>query len=382
MEEPVRLASFNVENLFSRAKALNRDQWLDNVGDDPADWTDGRRALEYYGELNGLFRKSSYSAADKARMVVLLTALGLAASDESSFVILRKNRGTLLKRPQGGGIQIVADGRDDWIGWLELKKEAVNEVATQNTARVLDLLQADVTVVVEAEDRISLCRFNEQVLKLVGGALFDQIMLIDGNDERGIDVGLMVRGGVTIDFVRSHVDDRDGSTKVFSRDCAEFHLRAGGSGLVVLANHLKSKGYGPPAQSNAKRKAQATRLRAIYDALRTQGIDRIAIAGDFNDTLTSAPLAPLVGAGSDLKDISAHATFNDGGRPGTYGTGAASNKIDHILLSPALWAKVTGGGIERRGVWTASHKWTVLPELTKEAEAASDHAAIWVDLNL
>jgi endonuclease/exonuclease/phosphatase family metal-dependent hydrolase len=378
----MRLASFNVENLFSRAKALNRDQWLDNVGDDPADWTPGHRALEYYGELNALFRKSTYSAADKARMVQLLTALGLAKSDESSFVILRKNRGTLLKRPQGGGLQIVADGRDDWIGWLELQREAVNEVATQNTARVLDLLQADVVVVIEAEDRISLCRFNEQVLKLVGGALFDQIMLIDGNDERGIDVGLMARGSATIDFVRSHVDDRDGTSKVFSRDCAEFHLRVGGSGLVVLANHLKSKGYGQPAQSNAKRKAQATRLRAIYDGLRAQGIDRIAIAGDFNDTLTSPPLAPLLGAGSDLKDVSAHPSFDDGGRPGTYGTGTASNKIDHILLSPALWSKVTAGGIERRGVWTASHKWPVLPELKKEAEAASDHAAVWVDLNL
>jgi endonuclease/exonuclease/phosphatase family metal-dependent hydrolase len=375
----MRLASFNVENLFSRARALNHDQWLDNVGDAPEDWTPGRRALEYYGELNGLLRKANYSPADKTRIIELLTALGLAKNDESKFVMLRQNRGKLVRRPQNAAMEIVADGRDSWIGWLDLQKEAVNETATENTARVLNLLGADVVVVIEAEDRISLCRFNEQVLDLVGGTLYDQIMLIDGNDERGIDVGLLLRGHA-LDFVRSHVDDRDGNTKIFSRDCAEFHLSVGGAPLVVLANHLKSKGYGVPAQSNKKRKAQATRIRAIYDGLRAQGLDRIAIAGDFNDTLASAPLAPLLGGNSDLKDVSAHPAFNDGGRPGTYGTCAASNKIDHILLSPALWSKVTAGGIERRGVWTASHKWQVLPELTRETEAASDHAAIWVDL--
>jgi hypothetical protein len=35
-------------------------------------------------------------------------------------VILRRNRGELVKRPQGGGIEIVADGRAGWVGSLEL----------------------------------------------------------------------------------------------------------------------------------------------------------------------------------------------------------------------------------------------------------------------
>ena len=38
-------------------------------------------------------------------------------------------------------------------------------------------------------------------------------------------------------------------------------------------------------------------------------------------------------------------------RPGTYGSGAKLNKIDYILLSPALWAMVSAVGVERRGVW-------------------------------
>lgn len=45
-----------------------------------------------------------------------------------------------------------------------------------------------------------------------------------------------------------------------------------------------------------------------------------------------------------------HLNSNDP-RPGTYGSGAKSNKIDYMLLSPAMWAMVPTVGVERRGVW-------------------------------
>ena len=54
-----------------------------------------------------------------------------------------------------------------------------------------------------------------------------------------------------------------------------------------------------------------------------------------------------------------------------------------ILLSPALFAKATGGGIFRMGVWggTTGKLFPHDPEITKENEA-SDHAAIWAELNI
>ena len=368
----MRIASFNVENLFERARVMNQD-----------DWAAGRPVLDKYAELNGLIAQPAYTAADKARMVVLLTDLGLANSDESTFVILRRNRGQLLKRPQGGGLQITANGRDDWIGWLDLKTEAVNEIATRNTARVIHDVNADVQVVVEAEHRVSLARFNDQLMPMVGGQPYDHVMLIDGNDERGIDVGLMTRAAFPIGLMRSHVDDMAGGSKLFSRDCPEFHLKlAGGETLVVLANHLKSKGYGSTNASNARRKAQARRVREIYQELRADGLDLIAIAGDFNDTPASDPLSPLLADGSDLQDISAHPNFDKAGRDGTWGNATAANKIDYILLSPALFARATGGGVWRKGAWGGVHGtlWPHYPEVTRAEQAASDHAAIYADI--
>src|SRR2546430_11423983 len=51
---------------------------------------------------------------------------------------------------------------------------------------------------------------------------------------------------------------------------------------------------------------------------------------------------------------------------------------DLVLLSPALFQKATGGEIFRMGVWGGKNGtlFPHFPEITKAAEAASDHAAV------
>lgn len=367
----VRIASFNVENFFSRVRAMNRE-----------DSAEGKAILNEYAKLNARIAKETYTAADKQAMIASLIALGLERSDESKWALLRQNHGKLVKR-SAGEISIVANGRGDWIGWVDLKKEPVNEIATQMTAKVVQEIGADILAVIEAEDRTTLNRFNVQMLR-AAGAEYSQIMLIDGNDERGIDVGLMTRPGHVIESIVSHVDDLAGTDRVFSRDCPEFRIRVGNDVVLVLVNHLKSKGFGTPAESNARRKAQAKRIREIYDDRRAEGVELIVIVGDMNDTPGSDPLSPLLGNGSDLKDITDHPSFESDGRPGTYKNGTASNKIDYLLLSPALFERVTGGKIFRKGVWGGKNG-TIFPhydEMTAEIHAASDHAAIYADIDL
>lgn len=125
-------------------------------------------------------------------------------------------------------------------------------------------------------------------------------------------------------------------------------------------------------------------MREIYDQRRSEGIELIVIAGDLNDTPESKPLEPLLANGSDLRDVSMHSSFLNDGRPGTYGNGTASDKIDYLLLSPALFKRVQGGGIFRKGVW-GGRNGTLFPhyeEMTKAIHAASDHAALWADIEL
>ena len=374
----MRIGSFNVENLFDRAKVM-----------DLSTWDKGREALQDYAELSQLLGQRAYSLTDKARMIELFIDLGMAQQDEGPFVILRSNRGKLVRRPSEGGFVIEADGRFDWTGSLELIHAPVNEVSMQNTARVINDLECDILAVVEAENRPALSMFCEDILPVVAGdnpvsGQFEQIMLIDGNDERGIDVGLLTRNGFRIGPMRSHVDDRDGQgRRIFSRDCPEFHVVTPlGNELLVMVNHFKSKGYGNMAESDRRRGRQAGRVAEIYEERRAQGHDNIVVLGDLNDYLGRAPLRPLI-ENTDLVDISQLTGFDDGGFPGTYHPCTnADDKIDFLLLSPALQPLVRSGGIFRKGMWPGKNnpRWPAYPAIERQGLAASDHAAIWAEI--
>ncbi len=368
----MKLVSYNVENLFLRVRAMNESSG-----------NAGSKAIEVQQRLNALFAKKAYSAADKKEILGLLKALGLDKKDDGGkYAILRQNRGKLLKRPAGKPVEVVASGRGSWIGWVDLKTEDVNEVATRATGRVVKDLNADVLAVIEAESRPALQRFTGGVLKAAGGKIYEHIMLIDGNDERGIDVGVMARNGYEIVAMTSHVDDKDSQGLIFSRDCPVYSVTTPkGNTIVVLVNHFKSKMGG----GDAKRLRQSKRVKAIYEQLKKDGHDLIAVVGDLNDTPDSKALAPLVKQ-TDLQEIGTHPKFDDGhggNRPGTFGNGAAGNKIDYILLSPKLFKKAKQGGIFRMGVWGGKNGtlFPHYPEITKPEEAASDHAAIWAELD-
>ncbi len=378
----MRIAAYNVENLFDRAKVFNDET--------PAAHRD---VLDAHAELNKLFERDSYSAADQARMLVLMEALGILNRDEGPFVRLRRIRGQLIRRPRDRSLarEIVATGRDDWVGWLELKTEAVDETAMMLTARTIFDAGADVLAVVEAESRPTLQRFQRLFADKLGlPETYRHLMLIDGNDDRGIDVALATRAGFPIGRMQSHVDLRmPNGQPVFSRDCPVYEVGTpGGQALFVLPNHFKSKFGGNDPSSRAKRRAQAQAVADIYHRLVAQGATLIVVLGDLNDTPDSPDLAPLL-AGTDLRDASDHPAFtdleflaNNGNRGiGTYGLGNDGDKIDYLLLSPALFAAMTGGGLFRKGAWPGSRpvRWDTYPELTRPHRAASDHHLIWAD---
>ncbi len=361
--------------MFERARAM-----------DFATWAEGKPILEDYHRLNVLIQEPVYTPGIKDELLTILHRhAGLITQQESRYLILRATRGDFLRRPRNKPAEIVANGRADWIGWFELTREAVTAAATANTGRIVGLANADVLGLVEVESRPALTRFNRDVLGALDVERYGHAMLIDGNDDRGIDVGLLTRSGYLIESMTSHVDDTDAGGVIFSRDCAEYVLRTPTNHrLLIMLNHFKSKGYGPVAEAASKRRRQASRVATLYQRRLAQGFNFIAVLGDLNDTPGSDALAPLVAPAVGLIDVTAHAAFTSDGLPGTFANGTASQKIDCLLMSPKLAARAKGGGIERRGVWGGT-KGTLFPHLdtiTTAVEAASDHALLWVDLDV
>jgi endonuclease/exonuclease/phosphatase family metal-dependent hydrolase len=392
----VRLASFNVENLFARAKVLNT-----------ATWEQGRPKLAAFERFNRTAQRRFYRKTDKRQMLrdlETLEVIARASSDRrlirqpntaAQLAILRENRGDFMVERQETGIEIVATGRGDWIGWLELVVEAVDEVAIRMTARVIQDLAAGVLAVVEAEHRPSLLRFNESMLS----NRYRHVMLVDGNDQRGIDVGLLTTARRPIVNVESHVDDRDTKHpdplsrdhRLFSRDAPVFAVRCGDEDLYVVVNHLKSQSRTGDEPPDDLRTRQSTRLAAIYRRLRRDGATYVAVVGDFNrgpdDNGGHPSLEALFRPSLGLVDAFSLPQFDPGPRPGTFQSCGLRDRLDYIFMSPELAARVNRGGVFRRGLWGRStnqnppQDWKIYEEITESVHAASDHAAIWVDLD-
>ena len=367
---PVRVATYNMENLFSRPNAMSEEF-------SPAE---RREYLKDHSTLNTLIEKETYSAATKRKLVELLLAWGFDQRYGAGYEVLKLNkiRGQLFSKA-GGEFHISANGRSDWVGWFELIRGDVRWAAVSNTARVVNDLAADVIVAVEVEDRPTLQRFNDFVLaKDYPGSEFPHNVLIDGNDQRGIDIGLFSR--FPIEAVRTNIEERENGKRVFSRDCPEYDVRLpSGELLVLLGNHFKSKGWGSQQANNKKRRTQAERTQILYKRALERS-DLVVVGGDLNDSPDSHPIRGLTDgltSANRLRDVMTHPSYN--GTPGTYKSGNSINqKFDYLLLSPALWERVAAVGVERRGIYmpVALNPYDTV---TSKETQASDHAAVWFD---
>lgn len=369
---PVKIATYNLNNLFERAKIMDL-----NISAGESFSSKSKEVLDDVSRLCTLLEKQSYegNAGDEIKTLLSKYFINEKFKKENYFSIVQI-RGKLFSVTKTKKIDLKAKGKDDWLGFVEFTKVRTNDKAVVNTARVLNAVNADVVCTVEVDNRIALRNFN-RLMKKEFNKTFKHYMLIDGNDDRGIDVGVL--SNFEIVDINSHVDDeykgKGGKMyKIFSRDCAEYTIDINGKNLHLLCNHFKSKGYGSQVSSNEKRKKQAER---VVDILKKFDLtkDLVVVAGDFNDTPDSKPLNKLIKL-SNLKDVLKWKKFK--GETWTYHTG--NQQIDYLLVSKPLFDAITEVGIERRGIFKKNNP--SFPELQNAIEEASDHACVWASFEI
>lgn len=346
MPQSLRVATFNCENLFSRPR----------IFDAPT-----KRANELLGFVAQLQEALRNDVFDHKRIKELKSKLrGFATVND-----LRGKHDT-------------AAGAKEWLGGVELVRTEVADTAVKNTARVIADVDADVICLIEVEDRNLLQKFHDDLLvknflKPAGRPGYEYVLLIDGNDPRGIDVSFLSRLPVTSLRSRIHeMSEYDGRrVKTFSRDCLEAQLEtSGGKTLHLKINHFKSMGYSPKTdpQSGRRRLGQARRVAELVDQHDLKR-DYVVVAGDLNSDPSSPSMEPLVKK-AGLYNVNLELPAEE---RGTFGTG--KKQLDYLFISDALRKHLQAVRLERRGVF-AKRKWTPYPTVKSDRTQASDHSAV------
>jgi endonuclease/exonuclease/phosphatase family metal-dependent hydrolase len=223
-------------------------------------------------------------------------------------------------------------------------------------ANVLNGLDADVIVLQEVE--------HTQILGAVVAELdeaypFHQV--IDANDPRGIDVGVIAR--FEPDELISHQQalfskvGTDDPKYRYARDALEIRITFNERHITLFGVHYKSKENDDPD----KRLAEAQYTRGLADTTTADDAGTgVIILGDFNDVPGSAPVDWSVG--SDPETYVNTASHVPESERWTFDYQGSLELVDHQLASPLLAEMLDGDSVR------------ILHG--PEVEAASDHAPI------
>lgn len=371
--QTLRIASYNVQNLFDRPAALDAEH--------------SSEVLREGAELAALLTRSSYAGTTGERILHLVRKYALHRRDlPHPWFELNEVRNGLLAQRDGRLFGLRAKGAGDWVGWLQWKQASVEAQGVHNTARVVSEVRADILALCEVENRQTLQQFNQGAL---AGFMtpYPVQMCVDGNDSRGIDVALLSR--LPLISMRTHVFDtftapRTGQPHaIFARDCMEYELALpDGNPLWLLVNHFKSQGPGrpsDPAPEDEWRRVQAARVAAILDRF-DLAHDRVVVAGDLNEDPSCGNLATLL-AKTGMTDVLT--TELAPAETWTHRFRDERSRLDYLLVSDPLRHRLLATGIERRGIFSPSAPQSErFDEVTDRATQASDHAAIWADFDL
>ena len=250
-------------------------------------------------------------------------------------------------------VKNLVDDQDD--GEMFEEQDFQWESHVSDVANVLNAIDADVIVLQEVEHTTIL---GAVVSELTGSYPFHQV--IDANDPRGIDVGLISK--LEPDDVITHRGDNfsvvgtDEPTFRYARDALEIRLTFNGRKLAFFGVHYKSKESDDPQ----KRLAEAQHTRKLADIVTEDDPSAgVLILGDFNDLPGSPPLDFSIG--NDPAYVAIADNVAQGDR-WTFNFQGTLELVDHQIANPLLAGKLNTSSVE------------ILHG--PEVEAASDHAPL------
>jgi endonuclease/exonuclease/phosphatase family metal-dependent hydrolase len=286
----------------------------------------------------------------------------------------------------------VRDGWDVNKTYFRLQDEDSKRL----TGQTIKALRADVLALQEVENLDTLKRFRSEYLG--GYKAYPYVAGVDGNDPRLIDVAVLSKLPLT--HVRSYQHLRSGKSYLFSRDCLEVDVEAGGKTLTLFVNHLKSM-LDKSDPENGRRNTRDRRMlqartvkQIVVDRFgRDAGRRPFVVLGDFNDYLATdaqgkTGIERLV-RWDQVENVVDRLPKDE--RWTHYFPGQGSllegyHQLDYILVSRSL-ARTNAAArpeIVRKGLPTGATRYTGprFPKVGKVWPKASDHCPVVIELEV
>jgi len=223
---------------------------------------------------------------------------------------------------------------DGWRHWNETRYR----LKLRHLAEMLRELDGDIVCLQEVENRRvldDLCDLLRREMKVD----YPHILHREGPDHRGIDVAILSTVKPTDCRWLTPVQEQ--------RDILIAKFAPGGSALVVMVNHWKSR-VGPQAKATSMRTRQAQAARAELDRiLKDSPRSAIMVVGDFNDDFDGLTITNVLMSSTDIGNVEAdpkgrilynlHAGLPENRRGSFYYRGGKRwNTFDSISVSRAM----------------------------------------------
>jgi endonuclease/exonuclease/phosphatase family metal-dependent hydrolase len=364
----MKIATFNVQNLFHRDKSLLEKPF-------------GKNLTDWINELDTLMRKPSTSFNEQNRIRELSFLIGFEKPSTRPYAVLRRKAGFLYLKGLNYSTETKASHLTNWNGWIEIQNTPIKPEATDNKARVVADVNPDILLLQEIEDRASLEEFNQLILPKFDCQPYEQSFVVQSEALKGLELGILLRKNYTLKSIKTHGIKSLVEYEIEAPNQQIIHLIS-----VKLEEQTKDKNY-----IDAIRKNQARDIAEIYDQHITEGKTNIIIAGTLNAPSYCHSLSPLIQQ-TELKDITKHLSFevdcdtgNDAKyhRLGAYQKGVNIKQKDYILFSPSIFDKMIDSGLNRKAMWPEKRpQWSIYKSLTNKNVAASEHPLVWGKIDI
>ena len=372
----MKIATFNVQNLFHRDKSLLEKPF-------------GKNVTDWINEVDTLMRKQTTTFKEQDRIRELSFLIGFEKSTPRPYAILRRKAGFLYMKGLNRSVENKASDLTNWSGWIEIQTVPIHPKATHHKAQVIADVNPDILLLQEIEDRASFEDFNQLILPEFDCKPFEHSFVIQGNDMDSLEMGIALRHGYNLKAVRTH--NINAATNDDGKNLIVYEISTPSKETIWLLNAYLKKPTKNRKQSDSIRKKQVYKIAEVYKKLIAEGKTNVIIAGTFNAPSYCNSLSPLI-QDTDLKDITKHLSFevdidkgNDGTyfRLGAYRMGVNIKQKDYMLFSPALFNKMKDSGLNRKAMWPEKHpQWSIYKSVSNKNVAASEHPLVWGKVEL